>query len=61
MKKGRILGRRLAKEMSREEMEKATGASVYGTSTAIYPPDRDPGSGPILPSNPSSPTDPGVA
>lgn len=61
MKKARILGRRLAKEMTREEMEKATGSSVYGTMTAIYPPDRDPGSGPILPSQPSQPVDPSLA
>lgn len=59
--KSRILGRCLAKEMTRVELEKATGSSLYGTQTAIYPPDKDPGSGPILPTSPSSPTDPSLS
>lgn len=43
----RILSRRLAQEMSRDEMEKATGAaSRYATMTLTYPADDDP-SGPI--------------
>jgi hypothetical protein len=43
----RILGRRLAQEVSREELEKATGGGPYATQTLRYPPDRDQ-SGPIL-------------
>lgn len=37
----RILGRRLAQELGREELEKATGGGPYATMTLRYPPDRD--------------------
>lgn len=37
----RILGRRLAQELSREELEKSTGGGPYATMTLRYPPDRD--------------------
>lgn len=43
----RILGRRLAQELSREELEKATGGGPYATQTLRYPPDRDQVGGPI--------------
>jgi hypothetical protein len=37
----RILGRRLAQELSREELEKTAGGGPYATQTLRYPPDRD--------------------
>lgn len=46
-KTGRILGRRMAREMSREELEQANGgAYAPRTYTLSYPADNDP-SGPI--------------
>lgn len=40
--KGRILGRRVAREMTREQVASASGAN-FGppTYTLTYPPDRD--------------------
>ena len=39
----RILGRKLAREMTREQLTKATGGAHVGppTYTLTYPPDRD--------------------
>ncbi|HSF40424.1 MAG TPA: hypothetical protein VLT87_11575 [Thermoanaerobaculia bacterium] len=37
---GRILGRKLARELTREELEKATGSGPK-TTTLRYPPDQD--------------------
>jgi hypothetical protein len=37
----RILGRRVAQELSREELDTHTGGSLYATQTLRYPPDRD--------------------
>lgn len=38
----RILGRRLARELTREELEQATGGQ-FATTTFRWPPDIDPG------------------
>lgn len=37
---GRILGRKLARELTREELEQATGSGPK-TTTFRYPPDQD--------------------
>lgn len=37
----RLLGRKLARDYAREDLEKATGASAYSTMTLRYPPDLD--------------------
>lgn len=41
----RILGRQLAQELSREELEQATGGDAFATQTLRYPPDRDKSNG----------------
>lgn len=50
VKTERILGRRLAQELTREEIEKASGGEISAaTYTLTYPADRDPRStGPII-------------
>jgi hypothetical protein len=37
----RILGRRLARQTSRNDMEQTTGSMLVHTYTLTYPPDRD--------------------
>lgn len=37
----RLLGRRVAREFTREELQTATGVSPTKTITFSYPPDRD--------------------
>lgn len=37
----RILGRRLAQELNRAELEQAQGGGPYATMTLRYPPDLD--------------------